>query len=147
MSDNWDWTTEVILPSRRGAHQPLMEEILQELEKRGWNGRDYFGVQMALEESLTNAIRHGNKLDESKQVSVECKLSDTNFWMRVEDQGEGFIPADVADCTIDACLERHGGRGMLLIKSYMTRVEHNERGNCITMHKTREEASSSNTPK
>ena len=69
----WSWTSRKKLPSRRGAHVPCMQEILDKLEELGWDGRDLFGVEMALEESLTNAIRHGNRLDESKQVDVECK--------------------------------------------------------------------------
>src|SRR6266403_4005752 len=88
----WSWTSRKELHSRSGAHIPLLEEILRELERLGWdpNGRDYFGVQMALEESLSNAIRHGNKLDESKRVHVECKASPERFWLRVTDEGPGF---------------------------------------------------------
>ena len=137
MSDEWVWTTETKLPSRRGAHLPLMEEILEQLASLEWEGRDYFGVQMALEESLSNAIRHGNKLDESKVVRVHCKVSATRFWLQVEDQGEGFVPDAVADCTSEEGLASAGGRGMMLIQSYMTSLEHNESGNQITMEMVR----------
>ena len=41
------------------------------------------------------------------------------------------------DCTADENLECPGGRGLALIKAYMTRVEYNERGNCVTMEKIR----------
>lgn len=142
MSDAWAWMTEATLPSKSGAHLPLMEEILDQLKQLGWDGRDYFGVQMALEESLSNAIRHGNGLDESKQVQVACKVSDQRFWLQVEDEGDGFIPNKVADCTSDEGLEATGGRGMLLIEAYMNEVKHNERGNQITMEKTREQGES-----
>ncbi|MEM6799063.1 MAG: ATP-binding protein, partial [Planctomycetota bacterium] len=114
MSHEWVWTIETTLPSRRGAHLPLMEEILQQLSGLGWEGRDYFGVQMALEESLSNAIRHGNNCDESKVVQVECKVHANRFWISVEDEGEGFQPAEVADCTTEEGLEATGGRGMML---------------------------------
>jgi serine/threonine-protein kinase RsbW len=122
-----------------GAHLPLMEEVLAELERRGWNGRDYFGVQMTLEEVLTNAIRHGNKCDECKCVSVECRVTENRFWLEVTDEGPGFRPDLVADCTADENLERCGGRGMLLINAYMTHVSFNESGNCITLEKVRGE--------
>ncbi len=133
----WTWISEKKLPSRKGAHLSHLEEILQELERLGWNGRDFFGIQMALEESLTNAIRHGNRLDESKEVLVECKLSGEKFWLRVTDEGSGFQPREVPDCTADENLECPGGRGLALIKAYMTRVEYNQCGNCVTMEKTR----------
>jgi serine/threonine-protein kinase RsbW len=125
------------LVSRKGAHESLMVEILRELERLGWNGRDYFGVEMALEESLNNAIRHGNKYDELKQVLVECKASAEKFWLRVTDEGTGFKPEAVPDCTADENLECPGGRGLALIRAYMSFVEYNERGNSVTMEKTR----------
>jgi serine/threonine-protein kinase RsbW len=140
---SWSWTSRIELPSRKGAHLPHLEEILQELERLGWDGRDYFAIEMALEESLSNAIRHGNKCDESKQVLVECKASPEQFWLRVTDQGNGFKPHSVPDCTADENLECPGGRGLALIQAYMTRVEYNSRGNCVTMEKTRAASGSS----
>jgi serine/threonine-protein kinase RsbW len=135
----WSWTSRKELPSRSGAHISLLEEILRELERLGWdpNGRDYFGVQMALEESLSNAIRHGNKLDESKRVHVECKASPERFWLRVTDEGPGFKLQSVPDCTADENLECPGGRGLALIQADMTYVQYNECGNSVTMEKTR----------
>ena len=133
----WSWTSEKKLQSRKDAHIPLLREILQELEKLGWNGRDHFGIELTLEESLTNAIRHGNKYDESKIVVVECKASPEQFWLRITDEGVGFQPHKVPDCTADENLECPGGRGLALMKAYMTSVEYNDRGNCVTMEKTR----------
>ncbi len=135
----WAWTTKKKLPSKKGAHIPHMEEILRELEHLGWDkeGRDHFAIEMALEESLSNAIRHGNCYDESKEVLVECKVSADRFWLRVTDQGSGFQPLAVPDCTADENLECPGGRGLALMKAYMTRVEYNQCGNCVTMEKTR----------
>ena len=61
MSDHrWSWTSQDEPAQPTGAHIPLMEEILRDLRTLGWDGRDLFGIELALEESLTNAIRHGN---------------------------------------------------------------------------------------
>jgi serine/threonine-protein kinase RsbW len=114
-----------------------MQEILDALKDLGWEGRDLFAVEMALVESLTNAIRHGNGLDESKQVDVECRASREKFWLRVKDEGNGFRPQQVPDCTDDENLECTGGRGLALMKAYMTKVEYNDRGNCVTLEKIR----------
>jgi serine/threonine-protein kinase RsbW len=92
-------------------------------------------VHMALEESISNAIRHGNKEDASKQVSVECRLAADRFWTRICDEGPGFCLEDVPDCCAPERLEVPGGRGLLLIKAYMTRVEYNACGNCVTLEK------------
>lgn len=139
---NWTWTLEQSLPSRRGIHLESMDQILAQLTKLGWSDRELFGVQMALEESLTNAIRHGNQLDESKLVRLHCKVSPERFWLEVEDQGPGFIPQDVPDCTKAGRLEACGGRGLMLIQAYMTTVEYNDKGNRVTMEKIRGESPS-----
>jgi len=137
----WNWTTRTSLVSRRGAHIDCMREILGKMEQLGWDGRELFGIEMALEESLTNAIRHGNKFDESKNVDVECKISGERFWLRVHDEGSGFCPDRVPDCTAEENLNCPGGRGLALIRAFMTRVEYNECGNCVTMEKIRTFAS------
>jgi serine/threonine-protein kinase RsbW len=144
----WNWTTRAELPSRSGAHISCMQEILEQLAHHGWNGRDLFGVEMALEESLTNAIRHGNRFDDAKKVQVECKVSQERFWLRVRDEGPGFTPGKVPDCTADENLGCPGGRGLALIQAFMTRVEHNASGNCVTMEKIRtiDTGSSDGTP-
>lgn len=133
MTAQWAWTASAEIPSRLGAHLPFLEETLDRLAEMGWDGRDYFGVQMTLEETLTNAIRHGNHCDVAKHVRVAAKASPERFWMSVEDEGEGYCPDEVADCTADENLESFGGRGMALIHAYMEEVIFNDRGNQITV--------------
>ena len=57
------------------------------------------------------------------------------FWVHICDEGAGFKPSAVPDCCAPDRLEVPGGRGLALIKAYMTRVEYNDRGNCVTMEK------------
>jgi serine/threonine-protein kinase RsbW len=133
----WSWTSKKKLPSRSGAHIPHLQEILEQLTAAGWSGRDLFGIELALEESLSNAIRHGNRFDESKSVLVECKVSAEQFWLRVTDEGPGFRPQAVPDCTADENLDCPGGRGLALIQAYMTRVEYHGCGNCLELEKIR----------
>jgi len=133
VSGEWTWTAETSFASRGGAHLPFLEEVLAHIADLGWEGRDFFGVQMTLEESLSNAIRHGNDEDPSKLVRASVKASPERFWLRVEDEGQGFCPKDVPDCRAEPHRERLGGRGMLLIHAYMADVSLNKRGNVITM--------------
>jgi serine/threonine-protein kinase RsbW len=133
----WSWTVQTNFSSRQGAHLPCLQDILEQLQQLGWEGHDLFAVEMALEESLTNAIRHGNRLDEEKQVFVVCKASPERFWLKVRDEGTGFRPQNVPDCTSEENLHCPGGRGLALINAYMTHVEHNDCGNCVTMEKVR----------
>lgn len=122
-------------PSSLDAYHEFVQQVLDELASLGWKQRDLFGVHMALEESISNAIRHGNKLDPTKQVDVQCRISPSLFWVSVSDEGAGFCPSKVPDCCSPECIELPGGRGLALMNAYMTHVEYNERGNSVTLEK------------
>ncbi len=123
------------LPSSLTAYHEFIEQILQKLRDLGWEDKVLFGIHMALEESISNAIRHGNKEDPLKKVLVDCELGSTRFWAKVCDQGEGYDPGEVPDCRDAENLEQPGGRGLALIRAYMTHVEHSSCGCCVTMEK------------
>lgn len=135
--ERWAWTTSQRIPSERGAGRRVIEEVLEQLEQYHWTGRDLFGVRLALEEAIVNAIKHGNRLDFQKQVRVDCKLSPERLWIEIADEGGGFLPEAVPDPTDPANLEKPSGRGIMLMRNYMNRVEYNESGNVVTMEKQR----------
>jgi serine/threonine-protein kinase RsbW len=130
-----DRTLKRSLPSSLKAYQGFIQSVLGQLTELGWRHGDLFGVEMALEESISNAIRHGNKESPDKRVEVECRLGAKRFWARVCDEGAGFEPSAVPDCCAPDRLQIPGGRGLALMRAYMTGVEYNERGNCVTMEK------------
>jgi serine/threonine-protein kinase RsbW len=125
------------LPSNLTAYIGFVEDLLARLELYGWNKEELFGIHMALEESITNAIRHGNKHDPDKQVFVVCELSPQRFFIRVRDQGAGYNPCAVPDCCADENLEVPGGRGLALMRAYMDHVELSDNGRCVVMEKFR----------
>jgi len=134
-SSNATRTVQGVLPSSLGKYQSFIQQVLDELAALGWQKPHLFGVQMALEESISNAIRHGNKEDPAKHVHVECRLGANRFWARIRDEGEGYEPAAVPDCRSPKNLAAPGGRGLALIHFYMTSVEISDCGNCLTIEK------------
>ena len=128
---------EVAIPSDTTAAQQVQERIIGELEKRKYASRDVFGTRLALEEALTNAIRHGNGNDKSLEVLISCEITDDLLRVEVEDQGPGFKLESVPDPTADENLDLPGGRGVLLMNAYMSRVEYNEKGNRVILERAR----------
>jgi serine/threonine-protein kinase RsbW len=133
------WKKEIHLPSERGASRLIMEELLDQLGIHGWPSADVFAIHLAVEEAITNAIVHGNKLDESKTVHVACHVSPVLVRVEVADQGPGFDPTSVPDCTLEDRLDVPNGRGVMLMRSFMTKLEYNARGNRVTMEKRRDQ--------
>lgn len=117
-------------------------------------------IGIALHEALTNAIYHGNlELDSQlrqedekvfydladvrrqqepycrRRVLVQATASRSRISYQIRDEGSGFDAHKVADPTDIENLMRVGGRGLLLIRSFMDEVNHNEIGNEITLVK------------
>ena len=126
---------DVTIPSATAKGREIQEQIVGGMESRGYAPRDVFSVRLALEEALVNAIKHGNKMDPDKVVNVKWEIDDEHVRVVIEDQGEGFPIDDVPDPTDDENLDKPGGRGIMLMRSFMSVVEYNESGNRLTLEK------------
>ena len=129
-----------MIPSDTTAGRRILDEVLDELKARHWGNRDVFGIHLAVEEALVNAIMHGNRLDSDKQVRVRCRVSPKVVRVEITDEGEGFDPSKVPDPTDPERLEVPSGRGVMLMKAFMSRVEYNDSGNCVVLEKERDKA-------
>ena len=132
------WRRTVKLPSERGSSRKVTDDLLEQLGQHGWPPDDIFAIHLAAEEALVNAVVHGNRLDPAKSVHVECHVSADLVRLEVTDEGEGFDPASVPDCTLAERLDCPSGRGVMLMRSFMTRIEYNAKGNSVLLEKRRE---------
>lgn len=129
-----------MIPSDTVVGQALQDQILRQLEELQFAEHDLFGVRLALEEALVNAIKHGNRLDPSKTVRVQWLIDHERVVIEIEDEGEGFDPGEVPDPTADENLERPCGRGIHLMRAFMTSIEYYDRGNRVVLIKARTSA-------
>ena len=102
-----------------------------------WSRHDIFGVHLAVDEALVNAIFHGNAHDETKHVRFSCRLSPRKIRVEITDEGPGFDPDSLPDPTTPPRLGCPGGRGVLLIVRFMSRVEFHDRGSRVVLEKDR----------
>lgn len=126
-----------VVPSNLGAVESLCRELLDDLGIFDFSADDVFGIHLAMEEALGNAVRHGNNGDADKRVSVDCTISQEKFDVSILDEGGGFDPSRLPDCRSEENLYKCSGRGVLLMRSYMDVVEYNAAGNCVHMIKYR----------
>lgn len=83
-------------------------------------------IDLAVRESVANAVKHGNKLDATKNVDVTLVHSVESFEIAVRDYGNGFAPTEIPDPTDPANLLNASGRGILFMRSFMDTVEWSE---------------------
>ncbi len=138
MSDaGWTWSLHEKIPSSLPVAHQYLETFLQALRDAGWEGRDYFHVQMASEEALVNAVTHGNKESPDKQVEIEIHISAEEVNMRFKDEGSGFNPNSLPDPRSEERIEEVHGRGVWLIREMMSEVRYIGRGNEVVMIRRR----------
>ena len=84
-------------------------------------------VSVAVRESVINAIKHGNREDRGKLVFIEFGFmpveAPTELVVKVTDQGEGFVPEEVADPLAPENMLKSSGRGIFFMRSFMDEVQ------------------------
>jgi serine/threonine-protein kinase RsbW len=128
-------TVDLVIVSDPAEARSIQEQIEQLLHERQAHDHDIFSIRLALEEALVNAIKHGNQMDPAKKVKISYRLLADRFEVAISDEGTGFNPNDVPDPTAAENLERPCGRGLMLMRHYMSEVRYNDRGNAVVMSK------------
>jgi serine/threonine-protein kinase RsbW len=123
----------LVVKSEPSALGRPCRQILAALDARGFSQDDIFAVHLALEEAFLNAVKHGNKMDSTKKVTVEYAVDSEKVEITITDEGDGFDPRAIPDPRVGENLYRPEGRGLLLMGAYMHSVEYNARGNSIHM--------------
>jgi serine/threonine-protein kinase RsbW len=116
---------------------PLLNAVRAAMTAAGYSERDQFGVELSLEEAITNGHKHGNRGDKCKHVHVSWEVNEHRALIAVEDQGTGFDPALVPDPREPENLMRTSGRGLLLMSHFLSWVRFNECGNRVTLCQVR----------
>jgi serine/threonine-protein kinase RsbW len=115
-------TTELKFPSRIEAVGEAAAAVSEFLSRLGIGEDIAFGVDMAVREAVTNAVVHGNKLDNAKVVELTLKNTPDTFEINVHDYGSGFDPNNIPDPTKEENLLKTSGRGIFFMRNFMDEV-------------------------
>src|SRR5438067_5341532 len=129
---------EFDIPSDLGEARRVQNTIEEALRACRYTEHDVFSIRLALEEALVNAIKHGNQMDPDKRVRGQYRVTPERFEVRIADEGPGFDPEEVPDPTLPENIEKGCGRGVFLIRGFMSEVTYHAPGNVVTMAKVRE---------
>jgi serine/threonine-protein kinase RsbW len=102
-------------------------------EKFHLNDDIYGNIMIAVTEAVNNAIKHGNRGDSAKNVSLALSLEEGLIKFRVEDEGSGFDFHNLPDPTAPENIEKPGGRGIFLMKHLADEVDFTEKGKVVEL--------------
>ena len=117
--------------------QPLLDRLGLALAGFRYTPLDCIFFLLSLKEAVLNGLRHGNGGDPAKQVRVRFRVAFGEVLIDVEDEGSGFIPHLVPDPTLAENLDRPSGRGLFLMRSCTTWMNHSGGGRRVTLFKRR----------
>ncbi len=120
---------------------PSLSENIRMIESFIDNAKDkyqlnddiYGNIMIAVTEAVNNAIKHGNRSDSGKNVSLALSLEEGLIKFRVEDEGSGFDYHNLPDPTAPENLEKPGGRGIFLMKHLADEVDFTNQGKVVEL--------------
>lgn len=104
----------------------------------GFGQEESHWIGLSVRESVINAIKHGNKLDDSKSVDVRFEIGEQEITIYVRDCGEGFDPSILPDPLDPTNLLNPNGRGIFYMRTFMDEVafsKHPQGGTIVKMFK------------
>ena len=124
----------------KNVHAEVSEQcrrILEAASQIGFSSEDIFAIHLSMEEALINAIKHGNKADPARNITISYSVTTDRLEISISDEGGGFNYRNLPDPREEENIYKNSGRGILLMRSYMDKVEFNSSGNCVHMVKYR----------
>jgi serine/threonine-protein kinase RsbW len=112
----------------------MIESFIDNAKERYHLDDDIYGnIMIAVTEAVNNAIKHGNRSDSTKNVSLTLSFEEGLIKFKVEDEGTGFDHQHLPDPTSPENLEKPGGRGIFLMKHLSDEVEFDDNGRVVQL--------------
>jgi serine/threonine-protein kinase RsbW len=128
---------KVVIPGLPSRLEQVCDAVLSQASENNYTEDEIFAIHLAIQEAFANALKHGNCDDPEKTITVEYSITPKRVDISVTDQGSGFKPEEVPDPRCDENIYKTFGRGVLMMRSYMDKVEYNDPGNSVHMVKFR----------
>ena len=125
---------KVIKIASRVENLREVEKLVDEVSTACSMSSEVYGnVLIATIEAANNAILHGNKLDENKNVNILFKWNNRKLELIVTDQGKGFNFRNVPDPTAPSNVEKVNGRGVFLMEKLSDNISFKENGRKVSL--------------
>lgn len=126
--------SDIRIQNDRALVAALWDRLEAAIDACEYHDASKFALRIAYEEAMSNAFRHGHAgLAATTPVQVSYCIDPETVEITVEDQGPGFDPGAIPDPTLDENLAKPGGRGIMLIRAYMSEVSFHRDGRQLRM--------------
>ncbi len=133
-----------VFPGRFAAAVDISNFVVAEAEAAGFNEKEIYAVELALDEAVANIVEHAYGAEDVGEIVCTCEVSGGVLRIELEDKGKPFDPAAVPEPKVGAPLEElgPGGAGLFLMRKMMDEVKFDfgpQKGTRLTMIKRKGE--------
>ena len=121
------------LASTHDEIERIEHVLMQKLADAGYDQSAVFAIRLAFQEAMNNARIHGNAMNPDRRITLDLDVKPSRVEIEVEDEGAGFDPTAVPDPTLEENIEIPSGRGLALIRAFMSQVDVIPPGNRLRM--------------
>ncbi len=123
---------KMVLESNLESVLTVEKLISQARDEYAISEENYNYIWIALNEAVSNAIKHGNKFSPYKKVRMTVETRENRYlFFIIKDEGEGFDPRQIPDPTSPERIGEPNGRGVFLINKLADIVSYSENGTCV----------------
>ena len=117
-------------PDQVGRLEPYLKDVFYYFSL---NQNIFPEVLISLTEAVSNAVIHGNNLEQAKQVEISATIEKKQLQITIQDEGSGFNPNQVDNPLLHSHREKEGGRGLLLMKELSGEVSFQQNGSLVVL--------------
>ena len=138
------YTKSATFPGRFESLAKIAEFVTRAAEAAGFDAREVYAVQLAVDEACSNIIQHAYGGESQGTIECTCRVVPEALVIILKDHGRSFDPDAVPEPNLEAPLEeREGGNlGLYFMHQLMDEVRFDrtpDSFNVLTMIKRREE--------
>lgn len=112
--------------SSNPSYLPEVEEFVLDIaEEYNLGDLKINNLAISVAEAASNCIIHGNKMDDSKKVTIKLEVYEDKIVISFKDEGEGFDPAAVPDPTAPENILKDSGRGLHIMRTFLDDLQYN----------------------
>ncbi len=121
------------LPSNPGCICEVENFVQRLVTRLNIDPNLYPNILISLTEAVNNAMSHGNRFDEQKQILISCRKRGHQIRVIISDEGSGFDPVNIPDPTNADHIEVEGGRGVFLMKQLTDEINFLDHGRTVEL--------------
>jgi serine/threonine-protein kinase RsbW len=103
----------------------LEEYIIKIAQEAEMDESKINSLALSFSEAISNSMRHGNRFDINKTVTINVTINNSKMIVSLKDEGKGFNLKTVPDPTKPENILRDSGRGIHIMKNFLDNISYN----------------------